>query len=332
MSYWWDGDNAERAWVEIRWAEGIGTELRCPQRDMIGDRNAWWDLVTQVRPRDLVYHYHPHERRIVGRSEVVSAYKIDPETNERIVALRNFTPVLGGTLDDLRGHQRRITAEKMRLTREHPHEKLYLPFQWRSDGLRFISNYFAKWPRAYAALVFGPDGLGGFSGRSTPGENKARASGHTESHGSRRGFLQPFKPKADTAYRAQISGTEQLRTRDHETLVNNCAEWITRTYGHQTGRNAAIDLGTSTPPVVIEAKIASGSWSLIIREAVGQLYEYRYFQLVSKRSSLVFLADRQPPAHWIRYLESDRKIGVLWASGKTFKASRLAERALARKR
>lgn len=85
-------------------------------------------------------------------------------------------------------------------------------------------------------------------------------------------FLSPFKPKADTDYRAKVAARTQSRSRSHETLVNNCAEWL-RQNGLEPARNAAVDLGLLDGSVIIEAKVVS-NWADATRQAVGQLYEY----------------------------------------------------------
>jgi len=71
------------------------------------------------------------------------------------------------------------------------------------------------------------------------------------------------------------------------------------------------------PPVVIEAEYVV-SWPRSVREAVGQLYEYRYFQVVRPDAKLVFLASKPVPRKWRRYLEQDRQIAVVWKEDNTF--------------
>jgi hypothetical protein len=114
--------------------------------------------------------------------------------------------------------------------------------------------------------------------------------------------------------------------RDHETLVNDFARWLT-TIGWDVGCNAAIDIGIENPPIIIEAKIV-GRWSTSIRQAVGQLYEYRYFKVADPAADLIFLASKAVPDHWLRYLEQDRQISVAWRSGGTFELSSRATRLL----
>jgi hypothetical protein len=114
--------------------------------------------------------------------------------------------------------------------------------------------------------------------------------------------------------------------RDHETLVNDFARWLTD-LGWEVGCNAAIDIGIEEPPIIIEAKNV-GTWSISIRQAVGQLYEYRYFKVADPAANLIFLASKPVPDHWLRFLEQDRQIGVAWRSGGTFQLSSRAARLL----
>ncbi len=92
--YWWTGVAGERFWVEIRRVrERFGLELRCPLADRDGDRNGWYDLLDDLVPGDVVYHWNAEEARFLGRSLVASPRSVDAETGERIVQLRDFAPI-----------------------------------------------------------------------------------------------------------------------------------------------------------------------------------------------------------------------------------------------
>jgi hypothetical protein len=146
-----------------------------------------------------------------------------------------------------------------------------------------------------------------------------------------RGQLRPFKPKADSECIARIEGGTQRRDRAHERLVNPFREWL-QAHGFDPRSNMAIDIGLDDPPVVVEAKTlpfgTRQKWTRAIREAVGLLYEYRYFQVVRPDSELIFLASHRVPEDWVRYLEDDRHIGVAWQEGDGFRLSILARTAL----
>ena len=325
-AYWWDHLPTERFWVEIRRELlGLGVELRCPFLDIGFERNAWYDLVDQVQPGDRVYHWNAREERFVGRSIATAAREIDQETGERILRLRDFVPlqVVVGTAEIQNG-SRSLRNIRHDLAQAHPGRTLFMPFQFRSDGLRLMSNYFTKLPVAMQTLLFGTDGLAEGDLPNPPPEDGAAEP--ADGSDVQVGFLKPFKAKADTDYLSLVPGGRFRRGRKHETLVNDFASWLAER-GLAVGRNAAIDLGLNEPPAIIEAKNLT-TWPKAIREAVGQLYEYRYFEVARPDASLIFLASEPVPEDWTRYLEQDRRIGVAWRVDGGFVLSSLAAESL----
>jgi hypothetical protein len=332
MAYWWDDLDGERYWVEIRRVLGIGISLYAPTTDENGDDNPWYELVHSVRAGDVIYHYNARESRFVGRSVAAANAVEDTAENAYTVELRDFEPIVAPIgLADIRASADKLYAIRDRLESRHGHP-LYLPFQYTQDRsqIRMMSNYFVRLPREMVELFFGSDGLG--NDRITalppvPGEEPLDG-GNPEPPSGPQGFLDPFKPKADTDYAVGIVGGRSTRTRAQESLVNTCAMWLARN-GREPGRNAAIDLGTEDPPCVIEAKAVGASWPTAVRQAVGQLYEYRYFKVSRPDAGLVFLASKPVPAQWVRYLEKDRGIGVMWPTrASSYELSSLARRAL----
>jgi hypothetical protein len=92
-------------------------------------------------------------------------------------------------------------------------------------------------------------------------------------------------------------------------------------------RNIAIDLAVGDPPIIVEAKmLPTKGFATEIRSAIGQLYEYRYFKIASPKAPLVLLASRPLSEQWVRYLEDDRRIGVMWPEAEGFRMSELAAR------
>lgn len=330
---WWDGRASERYWVEIRRAEGIGTSLSSPNRDVNGDRNGWYDLVGAVAEGDVIYHYNARESRFVGRSVAAEDAWEDRRGGEYGASLRDFTPIVAPVdLATLRSHAGEIYAMRDRLAGSHPPPH-FLPFQFTTDRsqLRMMSNYFAKLPRELVVLLFGADGLASASVPALPplpGEAADGAGPGAPDPGEGPGtFLEPFKPKADSDYSVELVGGRHRRTRAHEMLVNSCAKWL-ESKGLVTGRNAAVDLGVQDPKVIIEAKTVGKGWPTSIREAIGQLYEYRYFKVCEPGAGLVFLAAEPVPDAWVRYLEGDRQIGAMWRDKAGFKMSPLARKYL----
>jgi len=319
--YWWAGYAAERYWIEIRKVPGTGASLYCPLVDHAGHRSGWYELVDGVEVGDVVYHWHAIESKFVGRS--VAAARATVADGVRVVPLKDFQPLLDDiNLANIRGQAGVIESVRDQLSAKYPGKTLYLPFQFRSDGLRLMSNYFAKLPRELVLDFFGESGM---ADQPASAPDEGEAVDPSSPSDVTRSFLQPFKPKADSDYVALVKGGFQKRGRTHETLVNKFTAWLT-THGLIPGRNQAIDIGLADPAVVVEAKVV-GSWPTAVRQAVGQLYEYRYFRVADPRAGLVFLASKPVPDEWVNYLERDRHIGVAWQEGDSFYLTHMARAA-----
>jgi hypothetical protein len=326
VAYWWDGDPAERYWVEIRKEPGTGTGVWCPTLDEDGSRDPWYELVASVRRDEVIYHWHAREHRFVGRSIAAANAQTNHRDAKYEVPVREFTPIAADvSLAQVRAQASALYRLRDELQRKHG-SPLYLPFQFTKNRARlsFMSNYFAKLPSAMVESFFGPDGL---AEHTLPVATEESPGPLAAPGADPRGFLLPFRPKSDTKYVVDLQGGRRIRSREHERLVNRCAAWLSHN-GLQPARNAAVDLGLELPPVVIEAKVIGASWAKPIREAVGQLYEYRYFKVTDPASRLIFLADKRVPPSWVSYLERDREIGVVATIGNRFELSRLARRAL----
>lgn len=320
MTMWWEALPDEHFWIEIRKEHGIGIDLHSPARDKNGNRDSRYDLVSLVRKGDVVFHYNANESRFVGRSIALSDAIVTPDQHR--VPLSNFM-----SIDEEVGlFTIREMADKLYSIRDAYHARYdrpyHLPFQFTEDRseLKMMSNYFVRFPREMVRTLFGDETqlLSGPAEISSPEKEPLRRQG---------GFLTPFKPKRDTAYLARVRESAATRERRHETLVNDCAEWLSA-LGYEVGRNAAIDLAIVSPSVIIEAKTVGNSWSRPIREAISQLYEYRHFQVVPRTSALVLLAEREPPSDWLDYLEKDRGIGVIWPIDGHYQLSPLARKAI----
>jgi len=102
--------------------------------------------------------------------------------------------------EQVRAISPQLEAERDDITEQQPGSTLYLPFQFRSDGLRLMSNYFAKLPLAMQQALFGSDGLAE-SALPTPSagdQEDAEPEGRQEVGGRPGGFLSSFRPRADT--------------------------------------------------------------------------------------------------------------------------------------
>jgi hypothetical protein len=291
-----------------------------------GHRDGRYDLLDVLDVGDVVYHWDANQHRFVGRSFVAAPATIN-EDGERYVELEGFAPIRAHVgLEELGAHRADIDAIRDQLQQRHRRQPLYLPFQFRQDGqLWMLSNYFGKLPSAMVRLLFGESELA-LEDTLPPESSEGADEPARNERGVKRSFLRPFKRKADEDYLASIQGGVRRHGRSHETLVNDFSKWLAD-QGWQVGCNAAIDIGIADPPIIIEAK-AVDRWSTSIRQAVGQLYEYRYFKVADPDADLIFLASKPIPDHWLRYLEHDRQIGAAWRSGETFGLSSRAARLL----
>lgn len=127
----------------------------------------------------------------------------------------------------------------------------------------------------------------------------------------------PFSAKSEDPYLAKISATIQVRTKEHEQLLNAFYHFL-RQLGYSPIYSKAVDLAIKDPPVLVEAKaIADESmWAMNIRVAVGQLYEYRWFSLPGAK--FLFLASEPVPEYWTQYLRKCHDIRSAWRDGQDF--------------
>ncbi|MEU4602479.1 hypothetical protein AB0F43_05825 [Kribbella sp. NPDC023972] len=318
-------------WVEIRQVEGIGTYLQCPLLRENGQQDPWYNLVPTVAVGDVIFHWSVREGRFVGVSQVATPARVTRSGGDDgyWVDLEGFTP-LAVPVDHhvLRGKADFIYELRDALEERHG-RPLNVPFQFTNDRsqLRFMSNYFAKLPADLVTELFGAE-ANWHPQAVTVSSAHAQSSRIVTHQVPSPAFLAPFRPKADTTYEAFVTAGRQRRHRDHETLVNACALWL-QSSGHTSARNAAVDLGLLDGTVIIEAKIIGGAWPGAIRAALGQLYEYRYFQVARPDAALIFLCDQPVPTEWVAYLEDDRGVGCMWpAPPSGFALTSLARRAL----
>jgi hypothetical protein len=336
VAYWWDDDPDERYWAEIRKLPGIGTSLECPDHQINQDgshsANAWYDLVSSVRRGEIIYHYNEREQRFVGRSLAASDAEHDASDHAYRVDLEAFQPI-AASIDLAYMRSRSATLYRLReeLQASHPDDTIYTPFQFRGSSLYgMMSNYFTKLPRDVVLELFGPDGLAeGALPLAEDGPQPPHDEGNDDvDPGTPLGsFLHPFKAKADSEYITNVVGGRRTRSRRHERLINDCAAWLAA-QDYEPMRNAAVDLGLDDPAVIIEGKTVGRAWAPPVRQAVSQLYEYRYFKVASPNAKLIFLSEAAVPPSWVRYLERDRSIGVMWPSRGDYHLSRLARAAL----
>jgi hypothetical protein len=141
----------------------------------------------------------------------------------------------------------------------------------------------------------------------------------------RNGF---FTPKSDEEYSAFICGGVQTRSRSHEKLVTAAAEFLLK-QGASISNPHPIDLLMLTPlKIIFEAKAAGKCGTgFAIREAIGQLYEYRHFRGPAD-ASLCILLDEKPADFFVTYVEKVLKFQIIWSIGTKFSGGSETIRAL----
>jgi hypothetical protein len=129
-----------------------------------------------------------------------------------------------------------------------------------------------------------------------------------------------LKLKNEDDYYAVVTGRFQRRSRNHEKLVREAAEYFTN-LGFELVTPHPIDLLLkSTIPVIFEAKpIGSRNALFAVREAVGQLFEYRHFRGPTD-AYLCILLDADPGDALVTYVEVFLQLGICWVSGEVFEA------------
>jgi hypothetical protein len=124
-----------------------------------------------------------------------------------------------------------------------------------------------------------------------------------------------FRPKDETEYVAFLMGGRQVRTRHHERLVRLVGEHLQQC-GAVVSTHRRIDLLMTAPAVVIfEAKtVGSRDPSFAVREAIGQLLEYRHY-LGPTNAALCIILDKPPAPHTVDFVEGAVGMMLAWMDG-----------------
>jgi hypothetical protein len=159
---WWEGEGRERFWLEITDRHDLGVDLNAPQSGRNGREQWHYSLIWEVRPGDVVFHYH-RQRGVpaisawsrawgeVREDEVVWA----PHAGEDRTPLRQpgwrltlegfhplATPV---TFDDLQLAESTVRAIELDLSERHG-LPLYTPFETGNRAIRPKQAYLTKFP------------------------------------------------------------------------------------------------------------------------------------------------------------------------------------------
>lgn len=177
MANWWDGDAAERYWLEATDRSDIGADLRAPMTDSAGKRNWRYTLFEDAKPGDLVFHYDSNANAISGVSTVDGAAFERPivwaargsyarergatpaEVPGYAVPLRDHRDLAEPlTLERLRAEKPELEALVASLRDAHRKMPLYFPFELSARPVRPMQGYAFKLPAIFVkhfALVPG---------------------------------------------------------------------------------------------------------------------------------------------------------------------------------
>jgi len=169
VNRWWQGLEDEVYWLELTDREDLGSDLRAPQADDTGTTNWRYSLFREVRPGEIVFHYHKADHAILA-SSVIAGPPYDHEivwgargTSARgrgtvphsrpgyRVPLADFrrleTPVTASEIEAAKPHLKEITME---LSAQHG--SIYFPFELSDKRpSRPLQGYAFKLPSAFVA-------------------------------------------------------------------------------------------------------------------------------------------------------------------------------------
>ena len=325
--YWWEANSGERFWCEVTDRTDVGADLHCPQANEVGNEQLGYSLIRLIWPGDVIFHYSTRARAIIGAS--VAGGPLE----ERPIV---WTP--HGTVGKSKKHPRdprpgwwlpvyTFTRTEKRLTLrdlQAPKEDQWIrgwiqakgqevggpiaaPFQRYKNKLRAAQTYLAKMPLDFVK-------------RWTTLRELSDAVDATQEMlsplGDYFGVLGKHSPgpsfKNDAEYVAFVRGGTQRRSRSHETLVRAVAEHISN-HGGKVSTPHPIDLHLDAPrDVILEAKTTKTCTPLsAVREAIGQLLEYKYF-LHRNGSALCILLDQNPGPALTKYVEQGLGVYIAW--------------------
>jgi hypothetical protein len=126
--------------------------------------------------------------------------------------------------------------------------------------------------------------------------------------------------KSEINSMAQIVAKKTIIKKLHNKLINRLNDYILwRQESLQEGKFDALLLGWKKGrDLLIEAKTASegASGRAQVRQAIGQLYDYRFTHMPKNNVDLALLLPKQPSPH-VQKLLASLGIEVLWFKGKT---------------
>ncbi len=339
MRNWWDSSPDERYWCEVTDRSDLGSDLKAPQKNEAGQDYWSYALIKEVMPGDIVFHYSTRKRAFAGASVAGGPMEERPITwtphGTSGRAKSSVRDSRAGYWRPLYGYRPATHPLTLRAL-EEPGESTWirswidthkssgpprLPLQVRKDGLRAGQGYLFKMPADFVERWQPLRELADILDERSE-ELSGRVSAdlsvlqHTASE---------FHPKSDAEYTAVISATVQHRSRTHEKLVRLAGQWL-QARGVLIANRHPKDLEIISPvSVIVEAKIVGPrDPSFALREALGQLHEYKYF-IGPRTAELAVLLDAEPPTALIRYSEDHLQVAVLWLVDATLTGGPLAQ-------
>lgn len=175
INEWWAADPDQRFWMEITDRDDLGADLFAPTTDGSGRPYWGYELITYVRPGDIVLHWHKklaEEPGIVGWSQATGSYEetdiswqahgtvgrasgtLKPRPAWRMPLL-NYTPLADPVLiSGVRAHDAGLRRVQAELEATFPGGTLYFPFGFSDKrDLRAQQTYFVKMPREVLAVL-----------------------------------------------------------------------------------------------------------------------------------------------------------------------------------
>ncbi|UCM88801.1 DUF3578 domain-containing protein [Streptomyces marincola] len=150
-----------------------------------------------------------------------------------------------------------------------------------------------------------------------PGERAPRPAPETLDH---------FRPKNDADYVAHVPARTQRKTRRHETLVAEFGGYVKpRGFLRNTQVHPKdLVLRRGDAEWLVEAKVVkAGNPTRAVREAVGQLFEYRHFFADRDRPPRLLALFTEDVRAYVDYLET-LGIGSVWKTPEGWSGSRSA--------
>ena len=274
---WWESDPEQRFWLEITDRDNLGENLLSPQLGRNGRSTPGYELMTHVKPGDIIFHYWQQadqEPAIVSYSVAISnaqpstivwkphgknSTNMDPEEAAAWeVSLGGMTDIDEPiTLGQFRSASTKLQQINEQLKSDHG-TPIYFPFSWHPDGLRANQYYLTKFPAELVNLFTALQG----TTVSNPISSTSKGSKPVKKSTTSAGYM------ADPIVRAAI-----------EQQAMNQADALLKELGYETEdvhANSPYDiLATETDDeIAVEVKGSSGT-ATTVELTIGEVNKAR---------------------------------------------------------